>query len=192
MWQNAHDAYLESRILSASPLELVRLLYQACTGEVREARRYLAEGDIAARCRCISRAHCILTELALSLDHERGGELSTRLARLYDYMQRRLLEANFRQEDAPLSEVLGLLATLGEAWSDIGHAGRQIPETTTAWQRPPAGEPIGARHAAPGGPACFTNPATRSCYVSGENRSLCTSSPATLTAGATSTPGRRR
>ncbi len=140
MWQSAHDAYLESRILAASPLELVRLLYQACMAEVREARRHLAEGDIAARCRCVSQAHRILTELAVSLDHERGGELSMRLARLYDYMQRRLLDANFRQTDAPLSEVLGLLSTLAEAWSEIRDSERRLSDTETAWQQPPATE----------------------------------------------------
>ena len=63
MWQNAHDAYMESRVLSADPLELVHLLYQACTKSVREARHHLAEGDIAARCQCISKAHQILVEL---------------------------------------------------------------------------------------------------------------------------------
>ena len=43
MGNNAHDAYLESRILTAEPMELVRLLYQAATGAVRDARRCLEE-----------------------------------------------------------------------------------------------------------------------------------------------------
>ena len=41
MGNNAHDAYLESRILTAEPMELIRLLYQAATGAVRDARRCL-------------------------------------------------------------------------------------------------------------------------------------------------------
>src|ERR1039458_5604100 len=49
MWQNAHDAYLESRVLSADPLELVHLLYEAAIEAVREARRYLAAGETAVR-----------------------------------------------------------------------------------------------------------------------------------------------
>ena len=119
MWQNGHDAYLESRILSADPIELVNLLYQAGTGAVREARQYLANRDIAARSRSITKASGILVELASSLDHQRGGEISQRLAQLYDYMLRRLTEANFQQSDAPLAEVLGLLATLSEAWEGV-------------------------------------------------------------------------
>jgi flagellar protein FliS len=119
MWQNGHDAYLESRILSADPIELVNLLYQACTGAVREARHHLAAGDIAARSRSITKASEILIELTASLDHQRGGEISQRLAQLYDYMLRRLTEGNFQQSDAPLAEVLGLLSTLSEAWEGL-------------------------------------------------------------------------
>ena len=47
MWNSGHDAYLESRVLTADPIELVNLLYQACTQAVREARYHLAAGRIA-------------------------------------------------------------------------------------------------------------------------------------------------
>ena len=144
MWQNPHDAYLEGRILAADPLELVHLLYRACTLSVREARQSLAAGDIAARCRSISKAHRILTELAASLDHERGGDFSRRLARLYDYMQRRLLEGNFQQQDGPLSEVLQLLSTLAEAWDEIRRPATELPETPGPWAQPVPAESAAA------------------------------------------------
>ena len=138
MWQNAHDAYLESRVLSADPLELVHLLYEAAIAAVREARRYLAEGEIAARSRSITRAFGILQELVAALDHDRGGEISGRLAQLYDYMQRRLLEANFQQTDQPLAEVLGLLATLAEAWQGVKRQTQPAAPPENPWaQRPP-------------------------------------------------------
>jgi flagellar protein FliS len=121
MYQNAHETYLEGRIASADPLELVGLLYQGASGAVRDARRHLSDGDIAARSRAISKAYDILTELTVTLDHTTGGDLSRRLEQLYDYMQRRLLDANFQQADAPLVEVLALLATVGEAWDELRH-----------------------------------------------------------------------
>ena len=119
MYQNAHETYLEGRIASADPLELVGLLYQGASGAVREARRHLSEGDISARSRAISKAHDILTELTVSLDHTSGADLSRRLEQLYCYMQRRLLEANFQQADEPLAEVLALLMTVGESWDEL-------------------------------------------------------------------------
>ena len=144
MWHSAHDAYLESRILTADPLQLVRLLYQACTGAVRDARRHLAGGDIAARSRSISRAYEVLVELTSALDRERGGEISQRLAQLYDYMQRRLTEANLQQSDAPLAEVLGLLSTLAEAWEGIQQSAKPAAPAESPWAQPLSPEPAGA------------------------------------------------
>ena len=143
MWTDSHDAYLESRVLSADPVELVNILYQACTAAVREARCHLAEGRIAERSREINKAFAILVELNSSLDHERGGEISKRLALLYDYMRRRLLDANMEQSDPPLAEVLGLLSTLSEGWAGV-RAAEAKPEVPvqSAWGQMPVEEPI--------------------------------------------------
>jgi flagellar protein FliS len=143
MRNNGHDAYLESRILAADPVELVNLLYQACQHSVREAREHLAAGRIAERARAISKAAEIFAELAVSLDYVRGGEISQRLAQLYDYMQRRLLDANMQQSDEPLAEVLGLLATLSEAWEGIRPSATPVMES--AWA-PRAVVETGAAH----------------------------------------------
>jgi len=139
MWQNAHDAYLESRILSADPLELVKLLYQGAITSVQEARRRLANGEILERARAISKTCAILSELSVSLDHERGGNLSHELARLYDYMIRRLIEANLKQADQPLEEVLGLLSTLAEGWEGIQQPAPEPepePQAASPWAQP--------------------------------------------------------
>src|SRR4051812_6202788 len=142
MSHTGREAYLEGRILSADPLELVRMLYQGCSDAVREARRLLAEGDIAGRSRSITKAHEILGGLLHSLDRPNGGEIAGRLSQLYDYMQTRLMEANWRQEDAPLAEVLGLLTTLGEAWEGVEEQTRRAAAPLPGpWEQPAAAEP---------------------------------------------------
>jgi flagellar protein FliS len=113
-------AYLETRVLSADPVELVNIMYEYAIMRVQEARDSLAQGDIAARAKAISKSIAILGELDTSLDHERGGEIAANLARLYQYMRVRLTAANLQQADEPLAEVEGLLKTLGEAWQAIG------------------------------------------------------------------------
>ena len=133
MWQNAHDAYLEERVLSAEPLGLVRLLYQAATRAVRKARGHLAAGEIVERARSISQAYRVISELNSSLDHQRGGDLSCRLAQMYAYLMRRLIEANRQQRDEPLAEVLGLLTTLAEAWDELQPAPKQEMPATSPW-----------------------------------------------------------
>lgn len=119
MATTAHDAYLEAKISSAEPVELVRMLYRSAIQSVEQARRHLAAGDIRERSAAISKTIEILTELGASLDSEHAPEISGRLAELYDYMGRRLVAANFEQRDQPLAEVQKLLETLAEAWNRI-------------------------------------------------------------------------
>ena len=119
MTPNTIDAYLETKILSADPIELVRIMYRAAVGAVESARRHLALREIPERSAAIAKSLEILVEFSASLDHERSPEMSTRLAQLYDYMGTRLLEANAQQSDAPLAEVNRLLSTLSEAWEQM-------------------------------------------------------------------------
>ena len=127
------DTYLENQVLSADPMELIRMLYQGALDAVRDARGHLASGDIRSRSNSISRAQAIIGELDGSLDHNAAPEISRNLASLYAYMRQRLTEANLRQKDAPLAETEGLLATLNDAW-----------QRTSA----PEAEPVGAAVAA--------------------------------------------
>ena len=115
------DAYLENQVLTADPLELVRMLYSAAIDSVRDARGHLAAGDIRARSNSITRAQAIIGELNASLDYN-AGEISHNLGRLYQYMRQQLTQANLRQKDAPLAEVEGLLGTLNDAWRQAGAA----------------------------------------------------------------------
>lgn len=122
MRSNPYQTYLQDEILTADPVKLVQLLYAGAIEAVTCARTKLANGDIKARSTAVSKAIEILAELISSLDYERGGELSTRLACLYDYMQRRLIDANREQTDPPLAEVAQILHTLEEAWSKVNQA----------------------------------------------------------------------
>jgi flagellar protein FliS len=112
-------AYLETRVLSADPVELIGISYEFATLRVQEARNALALGDIAARNIAIAKTIAILGELESSLDHELGGEIAFNLGRLYRYMRGRLTEANLKQADEPMAEVESLLNTLGEAFRMI-------------------------------------------------------------------------
>jgi flagellar protein FliS len=111
--------YEENRILNASPVELVQILYDAAVRAVNDARGYLHAGDIAGRSREINKAQMILVELTNSVNCEKGGDIGLLLIGLYDYMMSRLAESNIEQKDEPLAEVGGLLSTLQESWSQV-------------------------------------------------------------------------
>lgn len=124
---DAQHAYLETKILTADPVELVRILYRAAREAARRALDHMAAGRIAERSREISRTMAIVMELSSTLNHSAGTTLSRTLAELYDYMQRKLLEANLRQRPEPLVEVITLLATLLEGWEGICSEPRAEP-----------------------------------------------------------------
>ena len=121
------NTYEQNRILSASPLELVQILYTAAVRAVDNAQNSLEAGDIASRSREINKTQEILFELAASVDSSKGKEIGDRLLVLYDYMQGRLAEANMKQQTEPLAEVSNLLRILQGAWSQCAAANELEP-----------------------------------------------------------------
>jgi flagellar protein FliS len=113
------NTYEQNRILNATPMELVRILYAAAMTAVQEARSYLRAGEIAGRSKAINKAQMIVVELANSVDRTHGAEIGDRLVALYDYILTRLAEANVEQKDAPLAEALELMTVLQEGWSQV-------------------------------------------------------------------------
>jgi flagellar protein FliS len=144
MTHAAHDGYLEATTNSATPVELIAMLYHAGQHAVQEALRHLERGDIPARSREISKASEIIVELTMSLDIARGGDLCARLAGLYEYLLQQLVEANVRQSAEPLCEVARLLGTVGEAWEQLAHrqADCGSPDDTGAQRFPLTEEDI--------------------------------------------------
>jgi flagellar secretion chaperone FliS len=114
---NPYHAYVEGSVSSQHPVRLVVALYEGALEATRNAGRCLEKGDIWGRSKAVNKALAILTELLLSLDYEKGGEISLSLKRLYGYMQTKLIEAHARQTAEPLREVETLLGTLAEGWS---------------------------------------------------------------------------
>jgi flagellar protein FliS len=117
MRNNGYQNYFEDEVLEANPLKLVELLYRGALDSIAAAKRYLRSGDIRSRSRAISKAMAIVTELALSLNHKDGGEVSRNLAELYGYIEKVLIQANIEQCEPPLTEAERLLSTLLEGWS---------------------------------------------------------------------------
>lgn len=133
MLTNAYRAaYLESKVFSASPLELVHLAYEGAIEAVDTARAHLRDKNIPERSKAITKAQLLVQELKHSLDFENGGPLSAQLDKLYSYIHGRLHEANFRQVEEPLAEVQTLLETLDEAWKEIAAAENPVMQSAAS------------------------------------------------------------
>src|SRR6478735_7123474 len=83
--QQAQREYLESRILSAQPAELVEMLYQVAIQSLKKAIGHLKSGDAMARSREVTRAQEAVNEMMAALDHSVGASFTQTLAALYSY-----------------------------------------------------------------------------------------------------------
>ena len=107
--------YVEDSVLTASPTELVRMLYRIALAAIGEAERQLANADTMARGKSVSKAFAAVEELNNALDIEKGGETAVRLRELYRYIQNRLLTAHINQSAELFQEARSLLTVLSES-----------------------------------------------------------------------------
>lgn len=112
---------LESAVMSASPHQLIVMLFDGAKSSMVRARILLEQGDIPGKGAALSKAINIITNgLKVGLDLEKGGELAENLSALYDYMTQRLMIANLHNDVKVIEEVETLLENIASAWRQIG------------------------------------------------------------------------
>jgi flagellar protein FliS len=110
---------VETGVAGASPHHLVTMLFDGFNDAVAQARSAMAEGQIEAKCKAITRAVRIVDEgLKAPLDAA-GGVLTENLRALYGYVALRLTEANLNNDALALDECVKLLEPVRSAWLAI-------------------------------------------------------------------------
>ena len=112
-----HHEYLASRVASATPMELTRMLFEGAVQSVREAIAAHRSGDILARGNSVTKAVQILGELRFSLRRDVAPQYCDTLSGLYGYLQNRLIQAHAQKSESMLEEALQLIQTLLDGWS---------------------------------------------------------------------------
>ncbi|MES2695205.1 MAG: flagellar export chaperone FliS [Verrucomicrobiota bacterium] len=115
--------YRTNSVLTASPGQLVLMLYDGALKAMNLARQSLEDLNDPRRIETINtqllKAQAIISELQSGLNMEAGGEFARTMHRLYDYHNRRLLEANIRKQVEPVIEVEKLVRELRDAWAQM-------------------------------------------------------------------------
>lgn len=115
---------VETGVASASPHKLIVMLFDGAIAAIASAVQHMQTGSVAEKGKAISKAISIIEEgLRASLDKNAGGEIAQNLDALYEYMSKRLLLANLKNQPELLEEVRGLLRDLKAAWEAIGASG---------------------------------------------------------------------
>ncbi|HWK26603.1 MAG TPA: flagellar export chaperone FliS [Solirubrobacter sp.] len=116
---NHSAAYKQQSILTAPPGRLVVMLYDGCLRFLFQAAYAMREGDRLGSQERMRRAEAILDELTVTLDHERGGAIASRLQGIYAFCRRHLMEAALEQDPGKIEAVSELLGELRDAWAEI-------------------------------------------------------------------------
>jgi len=113
------DIGVHTGVESASAHKLILMLMDGAQEKISTASGHMQRGELARKGENIGWAISIIGGLRDSLNLEAGGELAANLERLYEYMSRRLVEANRDNDPAALQEVQGLLHEIRSGWLGI-------------------------------------------------------------------------
>jgi flagellar protein FliS len=113
---NPYAQYKNTQIQTATPGQLILLLYEGGIKFCKLAKLSIEESNIMNANNYIIKVQDIISELMASLDVKKGGEIASNLYSLYDYMLTKLLEANLKKNKEAVEEVQALLEELRDSW----------------------------------------------------------------------------
>lgn len=108
--------YIREQIQSATPEELLILMYDGAIRSLEESKKHASGRDLFRFNELMVKAQRIIAELLASLKNELNPEVVPGLARLYEFMYQHLVQANLKRDTRKIEEVLGLLTGLRDTW----------------------------------------------------------------------------
>lgn len=113
---SAYKSYKESSVETTDQGKLILIVYDFAIRNCKSAKEKLSQGNVQARTKTLHRAQQAITELMVSLNFSKGGDIAKKLYSLYSYMNKRLIDANMKKDSVPIDEVIKYLTELREAW----------------------------------------------------------------------------
>lgn len=122
-YTNAYNVYKETSVKTASQGKLLIMLYQEAIKQLNNAcelvddNKKILPQNIEKFGKCIQKTQEIISELMISLDMERGGEIAKNLMSLYVFFNAELMNANISKDKKRIENVKKMLFDLYEAWN---------------------------------------------------------------------------
>lgn len=138
-YNQAYNAYRDTNVKTASQGRLIVLLYEGAVKQLTLANSMFDENgklpvrSIEAFGKAILKAQEIITELQVSLDMEKGGEIAKNLMALYIFFNRQLTDANIKKDKAIVESILKMMSELCESWRQAA-ASSATTQTTKVQQ----------------------------------------------------------
>ena len=114
--------YREMEVLSASPGQLVVILYDHLLASLRRARLAIEGNNVEQRVAYLDKSRAAVTELLVTLDQAKGGAIATNLSSLYAWILSELLDIGARPDVHRLDRVIGIAGELRDAFAQVAEA----------------------------------------------------------------------
>ncbi|MBS3984562.1 MAG: flagellar export chaperone FliS [Selenomonadales bacterium] len=112
---NPYATYQEQSVFTASQADLTLMLYNGCIKFLSRAELAMQRKDVPGANDALLRAQDIILEFMATLDMQ--YDISHQLMALYEYLRRRMIEANLRKEITIVQECLSLVTELRDTWA---------------------------------------------------------------------------
>lgn len=128
-----YAAYQNTNIKTASQGKLVVLLYEAAVKNLKNAESLIDEenkikpSNMEKFGKFLQKAQAIITELQVSLDMEKGGEIAKNLMSLYIYFNQELISVNINHDKTKLEYIEQQMSELLKAWKEASASASQTP-----------------------------------------------------------------
>lgn len=120
---NPYQAYQQNSLNTASPGELTLMLYNGCLKFINLAKVAMEAKNIQEKNINMIKAQNIIQEFMVTLNMD--VPMSKDLMAMYDYMYRRLIEANIKNDTKILDEVAGYISEYRDTWKQVIQLNRQ-------------------------------------------------------------------
>lgn len=134
-YNQAYNAYRDTNVRTASQGRLIVLLYEGAVKQLTLANSMFDENgklpvrSIEAFGKAILKAQEIITELQVSLDMEKGGEIAKNLMSLYIFFNKELTETNISKDQKRLEPIMKMISDLCESWRQAAASSANAPQT---------------------------------------------------------------
>ena len=120
---NPYQSYQQNAVNTASPGELTLMLYNGCLKFITLAKKAMKAGNVQDKNTNLIKAQNIIHEFMVTLNMD--IKVSEELMVMYEYIHRRLVEANVKSDETILEEVEGLVTELRDTWKQVIQLNRQ-------------------------------------------------------------------
>ena len=120
---NPYEKMIDNVVMTASKEELTLMLYEGAIKFCNQAIQAIGKKDLSKAHELIIRVEDIIREFQITLD--RQYEIAKYFDAMYDYMYRRLVDANFEKDASIVEEVRDLIREFRDTWKEAMKVSKQ-------------------------------------------------------------------